>query len=92
MVKMARPSGSDDRDLFFLEELVAQTLAINQRAQAIKELSDEPEVLALAMEMEGRALVIQKMARDYRPRLMALKEAKRKPVEQTTDFLKRKTG
>lgn len=86
---MARPSGSDDQDYFFLDTVITMALTIIEKAQDIKELSDEPEVLALAMEMEGRALVVQKLVKDYRPRLMELKKEKRKPVAETTSFLEK---
>lgn len=89
---MARPSGSDDRDHLFLDTIIAMALTIVEKAQSVKELSDEPEVLALAMEMEGRALVVQKLAKDYRPRLMLLKKEARRPVGATTDLLKREQG
>lgn len=74
---MGRPLGADDRDWEVLEEVVAVALAIQKWSNDIKQLSDEPEVLRRALWSESDALIIQKMARDYRPRLEWLKEMAR---------------
>lgn len=74
---MGRPIGSDDRDWEMLDALISLALDIQARMGKIKEISDEPEVLRLALWTESDALIIQKRARDYRPRLEWLKEMAR---------------
>jgi hypothetical protein len=76
---MPRPPGSDDQDWEFLDRVIALALIISDRMQTVKEISDEPDVLRLVLYTEGDALLIQKVARDYRPRLELLKK-KSRPV------------
>jgi hypothetical protein len=68
-------SGVDDQDQLFLDCLITLVLDIVDRAQVVKDLSDDPEVLIPTLEIEGRALVMQKIIKEYRPRLLRLKHA-----------------
>jgi hypothetical protein len=74
---MARPLGTDDQDWSFLDRLIALSLDIGERVERIKDESDEPDVLLPTLEIEARALLIQKISRDYRPRLDHLKKIAR---------------
>lgn len=74
---MGRPLGGDDPDQAFLDRLIALALDVVERARVIKDLSDEPEILVLALEIEGRGLVIQRSARKYRARVKELKKKAR---------------
>lgn len=55
---MGRPIGSDDRDWEMLDALISLALDIQARMGKIKEISDEPEVLRLALWTESDALII----------------------------------
>lgn len=74
---MGRPLGADDRDWEMLDAVISLALDIQERMSRIKEATEEPEVLRLALWTESDALIIQKRARDYRPRLEWLKEMAR---------------
>lgn len=60
-----------------LDAVISLALDIQERMSRIKEATEEPEVLRLALWTESDALIIQKRARDYRPRLEWLKEMAR---------------
>ena len=71
---MPRTVGADDRDWEFLDRMIALSLDIIDRCQLIKDMSDDPDVLEPTLDIEGRGLLIQKVCKDYRPRLGHLKE------------------
>lgn len=56
---------------------------INQQNQ-IKDVSDEPPVLKLALYSEGAALLLKKVTADYRPRLRRLKAEADRVAELNT--------
>lgn len=70
---MARPI---DQDWEFLDRVIALALDIIDLANEIKETSDDPDILHLALRQESAALIIQKVGRDYRPRMRDLKKNK----------------
>lgn len=72
-----RPPGSDDRDQEFLDRVIALQLDVIERARQIKDLSDEPEIVLLALEIESRGLLVQGIARRYRGRMKELKKMAR---------------
>lgn len=74
---MPRPLNADDRDWEFLDTIIAYGGTIQQHIEEIKGVSDQAEVLRLALYFESVALVIQKLARDYRPRLRQFKQQAR---------------
>jgi len=65
---------SEDKDWDFLDRTIALTGDIINQANAIKDLSDDPDVLLEALKIEAEALIIQKSTRDYRSRLRSLKQ------------------
>ncbi len=65
---------TNDVDWEFLDRVIALADDINNRSNAIKEISDDPDILLEALKMEASALIIEKLARDYRPRLRGLKK------------------
>lgn len=73
---MGRPAGSDDPHQLFLDNNVALALDLNKYANRIKDISDEPNILLLALKMESTAIIIQKRTKDYRK---LLKGNKKKP-------------
>lgn len=77
---MPRIPGADDQDWAFLDRVISLALDIVQHQQDVKEICDEPDVLRLALYTESDALLIQKLAKDYRPRLEALKKKSRPAV------------
>lgn len=62
-----------DIDQEYLDRVIALADDMNQLANLIKQTSDDPDVLYLALKIEGAALIIEHSSRQYRPRLMALK-------------------
>lgn len=62
-----------DQDWLFLDKIISLSDDVVKLANAIKEDSDDPLVLQRAMHLESNALLIWKLARDYRPRLELLK-------------------
>lgn len=70
----------NDQDWEFLDRIIALCddieLYVNgeRRREGIKEISDDPKVLYLALQIESAALVIASTSRGYRPRLRELKE------------------
>lgn len=71
---MGRPPGSDDQDQLYLDNQISLGEDILDLVEQIKDICDEPDVLLLALKIEATALIIQKRTRDYRPRLMLIKE------------------
>ena len=65
---------SEDKDWDFLDRAIALAGDIINQANAIKDLSDDPDVLLEALRIEAEALIIQKSTRDYRSRLRSLKQ------------------
>lgn len=72
-----RPPGSEDKDQLWLDRIIALALDVIERADAIKDVSDDPDVLLLALEIEGRGLLIQGSAKFYRRRIKELKKMAR---------------
>jgi hypothetical protein len=72
-----RPPGSEDKDQLFLDRLIALALDVIERANEIKEISDEPEIVLLALEIEGRGLIMQGITKRYRGRIKELKKLAR---------------
>lgn len=70
----------NDRDWEYLDRVIALCGDINhalngeRRRAGIKEMSDDPKVLYLALQIESATLIIQKTSREYRLRLRELKE------------------
>ncbi|MCG3208658.1 MAG: hypothetical protein FOGNACKC_02270 [Anaerolineae bacterium] len=70
----------NDQDWEYLDRIIALcgdiNLCINgeRRREGIKEVSDDPKVLYLALQIESAALIIQKTSREYRARLRELKQ------------------
>ena len=62
-----------DRDWATLDQIIALALDVIEQANAIKEHSDDPTVLYLALQSESAGLVIKKLAAEYKPRLRDLK-------------------
>lgn len=71
---MPRPYGSDDIDQLFIDILIALAEDIVEAAERTKYESDDPPVLYDALKQQAAALLIQQQARQYRPRLVALKK------------------
>ncbi len=77
-------SFQNDRDWEYLDQVIALCDDISamvngeRRYEGIKEISDDPKVLYLALKVEAAALVIRKASREYRPRLRELKEMERR--------------
>ncbi len=71
---MGRPNGSDDKDYTFLDNNIALANDIREYVEAIKDLSDNPNVLLIALKVEATALIIQRRSRDYRLRIKAIKK------------------
>jgi len=71
---MSRPYGSEDVDQLFIDILIALAEDIVEAADRTKESSDDPPVLYDALKQQAAALLIQQQARQYRPRLVALKK------------------
>ena len=67
---MAPPN---DVDWEFLDTIISLTHEITKRANEIKEMSDDPDILRTAMYLESNGLLIWKQTRDYRERLKLLK-------------------
>jgi hypothetical protein len=63
-----------DVDWLFLDTVIALAADMSERANTIKQASDDPAVLKEALYIESNALVIWKQARDYRSRLTTLKQ------------------
>lgn len=62
-----------DKDWETLDTLISLADDIVNQQNEIKQISDEPPVLKLALYSEGAALLIKKLAADWRPRLRRLK-------------------
>ncbi len=74
---MARPRGADDRDQAFLDGQIALNLDIQDRVEAVKELTDDPAVLMAVLEIKRISLTMQRRLVEYRPRLKELKKQRR---------------
>lgn len=88
---MPRTQGADDRDWEFLDRVISLALDIVDRSRVIKDVSDDPDVLAPALDIEGRGLLVQKICKDYRPRLAQLKEKARLAGRATEQERREKT-
>lgn len=62
-----------DPDWEMLDSVIGLGDDIVNQQNEIKQISDEPPVLRLALYSEGAALLIKKLAADWRPRLRRLK-------------------
>lgn len=63
-----------NQDWDFLETIISLSSEMTELVNKIKEDTDEPLVLQRTMYLESNALLIWKMARDYRPRLELLRK------------------
>ena len=79
---------TDDLDWKFIDRLISLADDLNLQANAIKEMSDDPDVLLEALKIESAALIIGKSSRDYRGRLRALKDLEQAARQRA----KKKTG
>ncbi len=77
-----RPPGSDDPDWLFLDNNISLAEQIRDLVEKIKDVCDDPDVLQHALDIEGRALIVQHRTRLYRPRMKKLKESRRRNGKQ----------
>lgn len=63
-----------DTDQEHSDRIIALADDIAQLLNQIKDLCDDPAILYLALKAEGAALIIEHTTRQYRPRLMQLKQ------------------
>lgn len=76
---MSRTAGADDPDQLFLDNIIALGSDVVSSANLAKGHTDDPDTLYQVLKMESAALIIQKRAREYRERLLALKRQANKP-------------
>jgi len=86
---MGRQNGSDDIDQLFIDILIALAEDIVEASERTKQESDDPPVLYDALKQQAAALLIQQQARQYRPRLTALKKL---ALQQTNGDLRKLPG
>lgn len=72
-----------DRDKLFLDIVISLADDLYQLADAIITATEDPDVIIPAKNQKRIAALIEKMARDYRPRLEQLKQLETKPVQFT---------
>ena len=78
---MPRKSRGDDQDYTYLDNNIALADDIRNYVEQIKDRSDNPEVLLIALKIEATAIIMARRSRDYRTRIQHLKrQAKRKKL------------
>jgi hypothetical protein len=71
---MSKPKGSDDQDQQLIDDVISLALDVIELSNQIKDISQNPDILYLALKQEAAGLMIQKQITDYRPRLKTIKK------------------
>lgn len=78
-----------DSDWEFLDRVIALAMDVIDRANQIKDRSDDPDVVYWALLQESAGLVVRRTAADYRQRLRQLKEMEKARVGRASPGYKR---